>query len=156
GTVFSAASVAAATEHELIAVEARCGTLARDGQFIRAAGVSEWPDGTVAGAYEFIHELYRSAFYARLAPAHARVLHQRVGCRLELGHDAQTDRIVTELAQHFERGRDTERALQYLERAATQYTWRGAHREAIASLRRALEIVATLPSTPERTDRLLF
>ncbi len=156
GTPFSAASVAAAIERDLISVEARCDRLARDGHFVRAAGSTEWPDGTVAGAYEFIHELYRSTLYARLSPAHARQLHQRIGRRLEQGYDARTDEVATELAGHFERSRDATRAVRYLETAASQCTQRGAHREAIAAIRRALEVLALLPDTAERTDRMLF
>jgi DNA-binding winged helix-turn-helix (wHTH) protein len=156
GTHFSAASVAAALVRELEDVEERCDALARDGQFLRATGLSEWPDGTVAGAYEFIHELHRGTLYARLSPAHLRLLHQRVGCRLERGYGARADVIATELAQHFERGRDAVRAARYLEQAATQYIWRGAHREAITTLRRALDMVRTFPDTPERVDRLIY
>jgi len=156
GTHFSAASVAAALVRELEDVEERCDALARDGQFLRATGLSEWPDGTVAGAYEFIHELHRGSLYARLSPAHLRLLHQRVGCRLERGYGARADVIATELAQHFERGRDAARAARYLEQAATQYIWRGAHREAITTLRRALDMVRTFPDTAERVDRLIY
>lgn len=156
GTPFSAASVAAAVEQELVSVEARCDALARDGRFVRGAGSSEWPDGTVAGAYEFIHELYRSRLYERVSPAHARLLHQRIGRRLEQAYDERADEVATELSVHFERGRDATRALRYLETAATHCTRRGAHREAIATIRRALETVALLPDTPERTDRMLF
>ena len=156
GTQFSAASVAAAVEEELIALEARCDALARDGHFIRAAGVAEWPDGTVAAAFEFTHELYRSTLYARLSPAHARVLHQRIGRRLEDAYGARADDVATELSVHFERGHDAGRAAKYLEKAATLDTWRGAHREAVAALRRAIAIVALLPDSAERTDRLIF
>jgi len=156
GTQFSAASVAAAVVRELVEIEERCDALVRDGQFLRAAGLSEWPDGTVSGAYEFLHELHRGTLYARVSPAHARLLHQRIGCRLERGYGVRADTIATELAQHFERGRDSVRAAKYLEQAATQYTWRGAHREAIVTLRHALEMVRAFPDTPERTDRLIF
>ncbi|HEY2386976.1 MAG TPA: AAA family ATPase [Candidatus Binatia bacterium] len=156
GTHFSAASVAAAVVRELEEVEEGCDALARDGQFLRATGLAEWPDGTVSGAYEFIHELHRGTLYARLSPAHLRLLHQRVGCRLERGYGVRADVIATELAQHFERGRDAARATKYLEQAATQYIWRGAHREAITTLRRALEMVRSFPDTPERVDRLIY
>lgn len=156
GTQFSAATVAAAIERDLLSVEARCNALARDGHFVRAVGPAEWPDGTVAGTYEFIHELYRGTFYGRLSPAHLRLLHQRIGRRLEQGYEERADDVATELSVHFERGRDPTRAARYLEKAATQCTWRGAHREAIAIIRRALEMVALLPDTPERSDRMLF
>lgn len=156
GTVFPAASVAAAVERDPIAVEARCSALARDGHFVRAVGPAEWPDGTVTGIYEFLHELYRSTLYGRLPPAHAQLLHQRIGHRLEHGYAEDADDVATELAVHFERGRDATRAARYMEKAATECTRRGAHREAIAAIRRALAMVALLPDTPERTDRMLF
>ncbi len=156
GTRFSATSVAAAMEREPAVVEGRCDALARDGRFIRTVGLAEWPDGTVAGAYEFVHELYRSTFYARLPPAQARLLHERIGRRLERGYAIRTDDVATELAFHFERGRDAAGAARYLEQAAAQYTTRGAHREAVVALRRALDLLALLPETAERDDRMLF
>jgi DNA-binding winged helix-turn-helix (wHTH) protein/tetratricopeptide (TPR) repeat protein len=156
GTQFSAASVAAALEQDLVSVEKRCSALAHDGQFIRTADPSQWPDGTVAGGYQFIHELYRTVLYDSLSPAHRRLLHQRLGQRIEQAYGQRADELATELAVHFERGRDAARAINYLEKAATHCSRRGAHREAIATIRRALEMVALLPGTPERTDRVLF
>src|SRR5262245_41386949 len=47
--------------------EVRCEALARRGQFLRAAGVAEWPDGTVAGRYAFIHALYQQVLYGRVS-----------------------------------------------------------------------------------------
>ncbi|HJQ82533.1 MAG TPA: hypothetical protein VKA21_00540, partial [Candidatus Binatia bacterium] len=156
GTPFSAASVAAAVERDVVAVEARCDALARDGRFVRAAGSSEWPDGTVASAYDFIHELHRSRLYERLSPSHARLLHQRVGRRLEQAYGARVDEIATELSVHFERGRDAPRALRHLDTVATHCAARGAHREAIATLRRALAVTDLLPGSTERVDRRLY
>ena len=156
GTQFSAASVAAAVEQDLVSVEKRCSALARDAQFIRTADPPEWPDGTVAGGYQFTHELYRNVLYESLSPAHRRLLHQRLGQRLEQAYGQRADELATELSLHFERARDPARAINYLEKAATHCSRRGAHREAIATIRRALEMVALLPDTPERTDRMLF
>jgi DNA-binding winged helix-turn-helix (wHTH) protein/tetratricopeptide (TPR) repeat protein len=156
GMQFSAASVAAAVEQDLVSVEKRCSALARDGHFLRAADPSQWPDGTVAGSYQFTHELYRHVLYESLSPAHKRLLHHRLGHRLEQAYGQRADEVATELSLHFERGRDPARAINYLEKAVTHCTRRGAHREAIATIRRALEMVALLPDTPERTDRMLF
>src|SRR5262245_65504119 len=47
--------------------ELRCEALARRGQFLRAVGVEEWPDGTVAGRYAFIHALYQHVLYGRVS-----------------------------------------------------------------------------------------
>ncbi len=156
GTQFSAASVAAAVEQDLVSVEKRCSALARDSQFIRTADPAQWPDGTVAGGYQFTHEVYRNVLYESLSPAHRQLLHQRLGRRLEQAYGQRADEVATELSVHFERGRDPARAIHYLEKTATHCTRRGAHREAIATVRRALEMVALLPDKPERTDRMLF
>src|SRR5262245_58565473 len=58
GATFSAATVAAGLEHEVIQVEACCAGLARRRQWLDACGEHIWPDGTVAGAYRFTHALY--------------------------------------------------------------------------------------------------
>ena len=53
GVEFSAA-VASAAGIAVQEGERRCEALARRGQFLRATGVAEWPDGTVAGRYAFM------------------------------------------------------------------------------------------------------
>src|SRR5439155_1113646 len=60
GAEFSAAAVAAGLEEEEVQVEERCEGLARRGQFLKSSGQSDWPDGTVAGRYGFIHPLYQN------------------------------------------------------------------------------------------------
>ncbi|MGE4096522.1 MAG: hypothetical protein AB7G75_37470, partial [Candidatus Binatia bacterium] len=59
GAEFSAASVAAglATD-DIDAVEQSCEALARRAQFLQPKGKSNWPDGTIAARYGFIHALY--------------------------------------------------------------------------------------------------
>src|SRR5262245_32918981 len=156
GTHFSAASVAAAVEQDVVSVEARCDTLARDGQFLSVADPWQWPDGTVAGGYRFSHELYRSVFYENRSPARARLLHRRIGERLERAYGSRADELATELSIHFDRGGDPVRAVGYLDKVAADCNRRGAYREATASTLRALDLVARLPDTPERTDRLIF
>jgi len=156
GTHFSAASVAAAVEQDVVSVEARCDALARETQFLRAAGPWQWPDGTVAGGYRFSHELYRSVLYQNRPPARGRLLHQRIGERLERAYGPRADELATELSIHFDRAGDPARAVTYLEKVAMECNRRGAHREATAAILRALEIVSRLPATPERTDRSIF
>ena len=153
GTHFSAASVAAAVEQDLVSVEARCDALARESQFLRLADPWQWPDGTVAGSYRFSHELYRSVFYENRSPARARLLHRRIGERLERAYGSRADELATELSIHFDRGGDPVRAEGYLEKVAIDCNRRGAHREATASILRALELVSQQADTPERTDR---
>jgi len=150
GVEFSAAAVSAGVNSEGIDVEERCAALARREQFLQARGTVEWPDGTVAARYGFIHAVYQEGVYERV-PAGRRVwLHQRIGARQEAGYGAQAWEIAAELGVHFERGRDTPRAVQYLWQAGRKALQRSAHQEAIAHLTKGLELLKTLPDTPER------
>jgi predicted ATPase len=66
GMEFSAAAVAAAIETETEMVEERYEGLVQRGQFLRAQGTADWPDGTVAARYSFLHALYQEVLYNRI------------------------------------------------------------------------------------------
>jgi predicted ATPase/DNA-binding winged helix-turn-helix (wHTH) protein len=151
GASFSAAAVAAALGEDVDTVEERCGGLARRGQFLQASGVEEWPDGTVAEIYRFLHALYQEVVYDRLSARQRIRLHHRIGEREETGYGAQAGERAAALALHFEQGRDYTRALQYLQQAAQNALRRAASQEAIGHLTRGLEVLKALPATPERT-----
>jgi DNA-binding winged helix-turn-helix (wHTH) protein len=95
-----------------------CATLARTGQFLRADGLVEWPDGTVAGRYVFIHALYRKVIEGRMSIGHRVWLHRHIGERLERAWGRRAHEIADELAVHFEHGRDSERAAAYRREAS--------------------------------------
>jgi predicted ATPase/DNA-binding winged helix-turn-helix (wHTH) protein len=155
GAEFSVAAIAAGLEAAVGEVEERCEALARREQFLRASGVSEWPDGTVAARYGFIHALYQEVAYARVAAGRRIDLHRRIGEREERAYGDQAREIAAELAVHFQRGRDYHRAVQYCERAGENAVRRSAHQEAIRHLTKGLELLATLPDTPERAQQEL-
>jgi predicted ATPase len=69
GMEFSAAAVAAGLGQEIVQIEEICAGLARRGQFLRTNGVEEWPDGTMAARYSFVHALYQEVLYDRLTAA---------------------------------------------------------------------------------------
>jgi predicted ATPase len=155
GMEFSAAAVAAGVAGAAEAVEACCAALARRGQFLEARGTASWPDGTLAARYGFIHALYQEVLYDRV-PAGQRVrLHREIGGRLEAGYGGQAREIAAELAEHFVRGRDAPRAVQYL-RCAGENAWqRSAYPEAITHLTNGLEQLSNLPDPAERTQQEL-
>jgi predicted ATPase len=93
--------------------------------------------------------LYRDVLYARLGMAQRRRLHVLVGEHLEARYGVWTREIAGELAIHFERGQDTWRAVQYQQYAAEQALCRHAYTEALAHGNRGLELLATLPESPE-------
>jgi DNA-binding winged helix-turn-helix (wHTH) protein/predicted ATPase len=155
GVEFSAAAVAAGLEADVVEAETRCEGLARRQQWLRSTGSDEWPDGTVAGRYAFIHALYHQVVYHQLAAARRVHLHRRIGASKEEAYGTRAGEIAAELAVHFEHGRDYRRAVQYLQHAAETAGRRHAPREAIDYLRRALTLLKAMPETPQRLQQEL-
>ena len=135
--------------------ERRCEALARRGQFLRAAGIAEWPDGTVAGRYAFIHTLYQQVLYAHVSIGDRPGLHLRTGQRLERGYSERAGEIAGELAMHFAHGRDFERAARYRRQAGEHALRQHAYREAADHATRALDLLKAWPESPERTQQEL-
>jgi predicted ATPase len=138
GVECSAAAVAAGLGIDVIEAETWCEGLARRQQWLRAIGSEEWPDGTVAGRYAFIHALYHDVVYQRITAARRIHLHRGIGASKAKAYGPRAGEIAAELAVHFEHGRDYHQAVQYLQRAAETANQRHAQREAIEYLRRAL------------------
>lgn len=155
GTSFSAAAVAAGSDLAAEDIEARCTALARRGQFIHPQGTEEWPDGTVAACYGFTHALYQEVLYERVSMGRRVRLHQQIGARKETAYGAQARDIAAELAVHFVRGRDSQRAVQYLLYAGENAAQRSAHQEALTHLTAGIELLQGLPDTDERAGREL-
>ncbi|MGH8065947.1 MAG: AAA family ATPase [Candidatus Entotheonellia bacterium] len=147
GAEFAVACVAAGLQRPPDRVEVVCAALAQRGLFIEACGLATWPDGTVCGRYRFRHMLYQQVLYRRLAEAWLVEEHRRIGERLEAGYGVRTAKIAAELAVHFERGRDAERAITYHAQTGQHALERSAYVEAIGHLTRGLELLATLPAS---------
>jgi hypothetical protein len=152
GATFSAAAVAAGLAHEVVEVEDWCAGLARRHQWLEACGEQRWPDGMVAGEYRFRHALYQEVAYHRLTAARQVQFHRRIGERAEAGYGLQVRERATELAMHFVRGQDFQRAVQYLQYAGENALQCSAHPEALQHLTQGLALLATLPETPARAQ----
>lgn len=156
GLEFQARAVAAGLQEDVVWIEEQCDELARRHQFIRATGMVELPDGTATACYRFIHALYQNALHDRVAMARRIQLHQRIGEHAETVYGERAGEIAAELAMHFEQGRDYPRAVRFLQQAAENAGRRFANHETVALSRRALELLKTLPETPERTRHELI
>jgi tetratricopeptide (TPR) repeat protein len=150
GAEFSIAAVAAALQADAEALDDRCERLAWKGHFIHAAGVEEWPDGTISGRYRFVHALYRDVLDDRVAEARRVRLHRRIAERKVAAFGSRAGEIAGELAAHFAAARDTEQAVSYHARAGDNAVARHADHEAIDHYSQALRQLATLPDTAER------
>jgi predicted ATPase/DNA-binding winged helix-turn-helix (wHTH) protein len=135
--------------------EERCAALARSGRFLRPGGVTEWPDGTVAGRYAFIHALYQQVLYGHVSVVERVGLHLRTGERLERAYGQRAGEIAGELAMHFEHGRDFARAARYRRQAAENALRQHAYREAADHATRALGLLRAFPESPERIQQEL-
>jgi DNA-binding winged helix-turn-helix (wHTH) protein/predicted ATPase len=153
GSVCCAATVAAGANLAVHDVERTLGALARREQFVREGRILEWPDGTVSATVEFLHALYREVIYSRLSPSRRLALHQLIGARLEAAYGDQAAEAAAELAAHFERARDTQRAIAYYQHAAEADRSRSAHAGAQGHFRRALSLLQTLPPSTQRDAR---
>ncbi|MBI3757219.1 MAG: tetratricopeptide repeat protein [Deltaproteobacteria bacterium] len=150
-----AGAVAAAIADDLLRVEGRCEQLARRGTVLQVRGTMEWPDGTVAGRYGFLHALYQDVLYSRLPAAQRVRLHHQVGERAEQAYGERAKEIASELAVHFEQGRDYGKVVQYLQQAGENALRRSAPQEAVHLIRKGLELLTTLPDTSERARQEL-
>ena len=153
GVEFSAAALDGAAGHAdsyLIQAEEHCQALARQRKFLSVDGWTEWPDGTVAGRYRFIHSLYQNVLYGRIPVGRRLQLHRAIGEREEQAYGERTGEIAAELAMHFEQARVFDRAVPYLQQAAHNALQRCAYQEAIAHLSRGLSLLGRQDPTGKR------
>ncbi len=150
GAEFSTAMIAAALEDHAEHAEEVCEALAKRDQFLAAKEPERLADGALTGRYAFRHALYQQVSYEHIAPARRARLHRSIGEWEERALGARVSDVAAELAMHFERGHDAERALRYLGQAGDLSLRRSAHPEAINLLRRGLALLQTMPETPER------
>lgn len=156
GGEFTAVAIAAGIGKETLEVEECCASLVRQGQFIRGWDTLQWPDGTVTARYGFVHSLYQEVLYDRLTSGKRAQLHLRIGECLEKAYGARAREIATELALHFEQGRDNRRAIQYLQQAAEIANQRCAYHESVGHLTKAIALLEHWPASTERIQQELM
>jgi len=155
GSEFSAAAVAAALDCSQKEVEECCTRLARREQFVTENAPIAWPDGTVAAGFRFHHALYQEVLYDRLPAGHRVQLHRRVATREEAGYGERAGEVATELAHHYNRANDIDKAIHYFRLAGERAVGRGATVEAEGHYVSALKLLSELPENTERDHREL-
>jgi len=106
--------------------------------------------------YIFKHALTQEVAYNSLLIERRKQLHERAGEALESIFAEQLDDHLDELAHHYSRSDNTEKAVEYLGRAGQQALQRSAYADAAASLTAALNLLERLPDGPARIRRELF
>src|SRR5213594_3401422 len=106
--------------------------------------------------YRFKHALTQEVAYGTVLQDRRKALHERTAQAIEALHHSRLEDHYGDLAHHYSRSGNTEKAIKYLQRAGQQAAQRSANTEAISHLTTALELLKTLPDTPERTRQELL
>jgi tetratricopeptide (TPR) repeat protein len=150
GMVFASAVVAFALGLDPDRVDAICERLASTRHFLSVMGTEKWPDGTIQYCYAFTHAMVQNAALARNPSGTIRLLHRRIGERLETAYGAESESIAAELAFHFDEGHQWLKAVQYYVASGERGVQRIGASGALRQFERAREIVSWLPAGPER------
>ena len=170
GRRFSAWAVAAMLDTGVAEIEETCEGFAQRQQFLRPGRASAVLGSTQSAQYEFRHSLYREALYRRVPLAQRSRLHRTLAEKAEellfpapaplrtatamLDSPAVPDsrlELASELALHFEHGREFERAARYLILSAENAARRYAHRDAATILEHALGLLSGIAAETART-----
>jgi class 3 adenylate cyclase/predicted ATPase len=105
--------------------------------------------------YLFKHALIQDAAYASLLKSSRQQVHQQVAQILEARFPALVETQPELVAQHYTAAGCHEQAVVYWQRAGQQASDRSAHLEAISHVTTGIEILRSLPETPERIQQAL-
>jgi class 3 adenylate cyclase/predicted ATPase len=150
-------------------------TLGREFSYELLQAVSPWDEGTLRqglqqlveaeflcqqglppqATYRFKHALIQDAAYQSLLRSTRQLYHQRIAQVLE-GHFPETAETQPEwLAHHYTQAGLTEQAVHYWQRAGQHASDRSAHLEAVSHFTTGIELLKSLPETPEHTQQAL-
>jgi len=103
----------------------------------------------------FKHALIQDAAYQSLLRSTRQQYHQRIAKVLEAQFPETVETHPELLAHHYTEAGLGEQAVGYWQRAGQRAFERSANHEAVSHLSKGLEVLKTLPDTPERTQQEL-
>jgi class 3 adenylate cyclase len=105
--------------------------------------------------YLFKHALTQEVAYNSVLHERRKALHEKTAQALETLYSTSLDEHYNDLAHHYSRSGDTRKAIDYLQMAGQQAVQRSSHTDAVSYLTAALELLRTLPETPDRVQKEL-
>jgi adenylate cyclase len=96
-------------------------------------------------SYAFRHAVSQEVTYRLLSFAQRVTLHKAIAAVLERQHSERLEPYYSQLAQHWERANENERAIRYLELSAEQALRSYANRDAIRYIQRAFRLTEGAP-----------
>jgi predicted ATPase len=148
-------------------------TLGREFSYELLQAVSPWDEGTVQrglhqlveaeflfqqglppqAMYRFKHALIQETAYQSLLRSTRQQYHQRIAQALEAQFPEIVETQPELVAQHYTAAGCAEQAVIYWQRAGQQASERSAHLEAINHCTTGIELLTSLPETPEHTQQ---
>jgi predicted ATPase/class 3 adenylate cyclase len=123
-------------------------------QLVAAEFLYQWglpPQAT----YRFKHALIQDAAYQSLLRSTRQRYHQHIAQVLETRFSETAETQPELVAYHYTEAGLSAQAIPYWQRAGQRALERSAHAEAIAHLTKGLEVLTTLPDSPERAQQEL-
>jgi predicted ATPase len=105
--------------------------------------------------YRFKHALIQDAAYQSLLRSTRQQYHQRIAQALEARFPALVETQPELIAQHYTAAGCAEQAVVYWQRAGQHASDRSAYLEAVSHLTTDIELLKSLPETPEHTQQTL-
>ena len=148
GREFSYELIAAVTPHTQTELDSALNQLTESGLAFRRGTPPE-------ATYTFKHALVQDAAYDSLLKRRRQALHAKIARMLEGHIPAAKDAQPELLAHHLTAAGETETAIGYWQKAGELALKRLALNEAISHLNKGMEIIGTLPQSPERDGKEL-
>jgi class 3 adenylate cyclase/predicted ATPase len=105
--------------------------------------------------YVFKHALIQDAAYQSILRSTRQQYHQRIAQALEAQFPETVETQPELVAQHYTAAGCAEQAVPYWQQAGQRASDRSAHLEAISHVTTGIELLKSLPATPERTQQAL-
>jgi class 3 adenylate cyclase/predicted ATPase len=105
--------------------------------------------------YIFKHALTQEVAYGTVLQDRRRALHERTAQAIESLYGTKLEDHYSELAHHYNRSGNIQKAVEYLHLAGQQAAQRSANTEAVALLTEAVALVHRLPTTPAHAQQEL-
>jgi serine/threonine protein kinase/tetratricopeptide (TPR) repeat protein len=112
-------------------------------------------NGKRLSLYRFRHILFHRYLYNTLDEVERTHLHEEVGNVLEYLYGEHKKKHALKLARHFQEAGLAEKAVDYLLEAGNQSSQISAFDEAILHFKKALNLLKSLPESPEHTEKEL-
>jgi len=105
--------------------------------------------------YKFRHILFQRYLYNNLDKVERTHLHEKMGIVLESLYGEKAEEIAVQLARHFQEAGIAAKAVKYLLLAGNKAMQLSANEEAVAHFSEGLELLKTIPASPERAQQEL-